>query len=169
MGEGLSIVQRGDMRSFIVKVLLILAVALACGALVNAVRPRGAVSWVEDWSRYVEARAITDGIFIITLVEALDIVKARNHVVLDARRAWITTRGISPVRCLCRLCPSVSTCRAASTSPAVVLRSIRMPNGRPPGNWSRMPGSWRWRWLHGWAIGAGALCAGKGTIQEKDG
>jgi len=73
------------MRSFIIKLLLILAVAFVCGALVNVIRPRGAISWIEDWSRYVEARAKTDGIPIVTLIEAQDIVKARNHVVLDAR------------------------------------------------------------------------------------
>lgn len=77
---------REQTRPFITRLLLILAVACACGALWNAIRPRGAIAWVEDWRLHVEARARREGFPVVTLVEAQEIVAARARIVLDARR-----------------------------------------------------------------------------------
>lgn len=67
------------------RVLLLLAAAVACAGLTNVLRPRGAIRWVEDWGRYVEARAMKAGIVLAPLSEAVRAAGAKTRVLLDAR------------------------------------------------------------------------------------
>lgn len=71
---------------FLARLLGLLTLAAVCGATANLVHPRR-IAWVEDWSRYIEARALAAGIKLADTVEARRIAQARSHLILDARPA----------------------------------------------------------------------------------
>lgn len=64
---------------------LALMAALA-GGLANLVHPRH-IAWVEDWSRYIETRALESGFQLADTATAREIVDARSHLIFDARPA----------------------------------------------------------------------------------
>jgi rhodanese-related sulfurtransferase len=63
----------------------ILIVAIACGAASQLVR-RDPISWFKDWSNYIEAKALKEGIPLVTAAQAMAFLQS-GHLVLDARPA----------------------------------------------------------------------------------
>ena len=64
----------------------ILIVAAACGAASQAVR-RDPIPWVENWANHIEAKALKEGIPLVTAQNALAFLQSGSHVILDARPA----------------------------------------------------------------------------------
>ncbi|MBP7829028.1 MAG: rhodanese-like domain-containing protein [Kiritimatiellae bacterium] len=64
---------------------LMVIAALAAGAA-NLVNPRK-IAWVEDWSQYIEARALQAGFQLADTATAREIIEAKTHLVFDARPA----------------------------------------------------------------------------------
>jgi rhodanese-related sulfurtransferase len=62
----------------------ILIVASICGAAANLVSPRR-IPWTEDWSHYIEARAMKERITLVTPKQVERILDTGTHVFLDAR------------------------------------------------------------------------------------
>ena len=67
------------------RAFLLLALAALCAGGANLLRPSGHVVWIEDWSRFVEAKALKEGIPVADLVRAKSLVDAKSHLILDAR------------------------------------------------------------------------------------
>ena len=65
---------------FLARLLGLLTLAAVCGATANLVHPRR-IAWVEDWSRYIEARALAAGIKLADTVEARDVNRAAAPIV----------------------------------------------------------------------------------------
>lgn len=68
------------------RVAALLLAAAACGTVANLVSPRR-IPWVEDWAHYIEARALREGIALVTPGRAWDLLAAGTHVFFDARPA----------------------------------------------------------------------------------
>jgi rhodanese-related sulfurtransferase len=64
---------------------LLVGVSVAAAALTNTLRPSGKIAWVEDWSRYIEARALREGIKLADLPATEKIVAGGQSVIFDAR------------------------------------------------------------------------------------
>lgn len=64
----------------------LLLTAILFGTASNLVHP-ARIPWVEDWSKYIESKALKEKIALVTPAQALKIVGAGNHVILDARPA----------------------------------------------------------------------------------
>jgi rhodanese-related sulfurtransferase len=65
---------------------VLMLLAALCGALANRIHPRR-IAWVEDWSLYIEARALAAGFPLADTADARKIVLARSHIIFDARPA----------------------------------------------------------------------------------
>ena len=65
---------------------VILLVAVACGTASQLVR-RDRIPWFEDWSNYIEAKALKEGIPLATVKQAMTFLQSGTHVILDARPA----------------------------------------------------------------------------------
>ena len=64
----------------------ILIVAVACGAASQLVR-RDRIPWFEDWSSYIEAKALKEGIPLATAAQVMTFLQSGTHLILDARPA----------------------------------------------------------------------------------
>ena len=64
----------------------ILAMAVVCGALANTISPRR-IPWREDWSNYIEAKALKQNIALASTDRAKVLFNAGTHVIFDARPA----------------------------------------------------------------------------------
>lgn len=73
----------------------ILVVSLACAALANVVSPRR-IPWREDWSRRVEAKALKEGLPLVSIEQTRRFYDAKTHVFLDARPATDYRAGHIP-------------------------------------------------------------------------
>ena len=60
--------------------------AAACGAASQLVR-RDRIPWFEDWSNYIEAKALKEDIPLVTVKQAMTFLQSGTHVILDARPA----------------------------------------------------------------------------------
>jgi rhodanese-related sulfurtransferase len=67
-----------------IQAVLILAASLALGGIRQAAFP-GAIPWVQDWSNFIESKAMKSGIALVTLDEVKAIVQRQSHILLDAR------------------------------------------------------------------------------------
>lgn len=67
------------------RALFLIVVGVLSGVLVNALRPTGSIAWVQDWGRYVEARALKEGIPLISAEEARRQADTGAAMLLDAR------------------------------------------------------------------------------------
>lgn len=84
MSESPSIRSRFTAAAARIASLMVIA-AVAAGAA-NLVHPRK-IAWVEDWSRYIEARALAAGFRLAGTAATREIVDARSHLIFDARPA----------------------------------------------------------------------------------
>ena len=75
---------RGQYAGLFLRTGAILFVAVACGAAANLLSPHR-IPWVEDWSRYIEAKAMKEGITLVTAKQVERILHDGTHVVFDAR------------------------------------------------------------------------------------
>ena len=64
----------------------VLIVAVACGTASQLVR-RDPIPWLEDWSNYIEAKALKEGIPLVTAAQVMVFLQSGTHVILDARPA----------------------------------------------------------------------------------
>jgi len=58
--------------------------ALICGSIANLVSPNK-IPWSEDWSHYIEAKALEGGITLITSAQAWERFEKGTAIFLDAR------------------------------------------------------------------------------------
>ena len=65
---------------------MVLFVAVACGATSQLVR-RDRIPWFEDWSNFIEAKALKEGIPLATVKQAMTFLQSGTYVILDARPA----------------------------------------------------------------------------------
>jgi len=65
--------------------LLVLAVILGSAANLFILPKDDRLAWVEDWGKYVEAKAVEAGITLVDLGQVRDIIDQRKHMVFDAR------------------------------------------------------------------------------------
>ena len=65
--------------------ILLVALAAAAAVATNLLRPSGPIAWVEDWSHYIEARAMREGIALVDLPAMEKLLRGGQHVVFDAR------------------------------------------------------------------------------------
>lgn len=77
------------------QVASLVAVALVLGALAQAFSPTR-IPWREDWSRYVETKALKAGLPLATLADVQRMVREQSHVVLDARPVADYDKGHIP-------------------------------------------------------------------------
>lgn len=68
----------------VAQIAIVVALTLACGTAANLLSPRR-IAWFEDWSRYIETRALAERIPLATAEQAHRFVSAGSHLVLDAR------------------------------------------------------------------------------------
>jgi rhodanese-related sulfurtransferase len=66
--------------------VVILLLAVGCGVVSQLVR-RDRLPWFEDWSNYIEAKALKEGIPLVAVKQAMAILQSGTHVILDARPA----------------------------------------------------------------------------------
>lgn len=78
------------------QVAAICLLAAVLGALANVVRPKGRIAWVEDWSKYVEAKATEAGITVIFMPDVRRHLEAKNALIFDARPAIDFAAGHIP-------------------------------------------------------------------------
>jgi rhodanese-related sulfurtransferase len=75
---------RNRLRETLSSVFAIAAIAAVLGTAANVISPRR-IPWVEDWSHYIEARALQEGLTLITTAEAWEYFQRGTHIFLDAR------------------------------------------------------------------------------------
>ena len=63
---------------------LVLAGGLT-GLLVNALRPSGDIDWFYPWSMRVEARAMAEGVPLVSLEHVRAAIETGSHMLIDAR------------------------------------------------------------------------------------
>ncbi|HOW96822.1 MAG TPA: rhodanese-like domain-containing protein [Kiritimatiellia bacterium] len=73
----------------------LLLMAAVAGGLANLAHPRK-IAWVEDWSRYIEARALAAGFRLADTATTREIVENRSHLIFDARPAMDFKAGHLP-------------------------------------------------------------------------
>ncbi|NCC51755.1 MAG: rhodanese-like domain-containing protein [Spartobacteria bacterium] len=66
------------------RVAILLAAAGVLGALANTLLPMR-IAWVEDWSRYVEARAFSEQLTLAPLEQVRELAASGSHIIFDAR------------------------------------------------------------------------------------
>jgi len=71
-------------KALLPEISIILLVSILLGAAANLVSPRR-IAWVEDWARYIEAKALKAGITLVTPKQVEDMINAGTHVIFDAR------------------------------------------------------------------------------------
>ncbi|MBU0678700.1 MAG: rhodanese-like domain-containing protein [Verrucomicrobia bacterium] len=76
--------RRGRTGPLLSHILLLIVVSAAGAAILNALRP-DRILWVEDWSHYIEAKALKAGITLANLDQTHAIIEAGRHIVFDAR------------------------------------------------------------------------------------
>ena len=64
----------------------LLLVAVVCGVAAQVIR-RDPIPWFETWSNYIEAKALKEGIPLVTSAQVLGFLQAGTHLILDARPA----------------------------------------------------------------------------------
>ena len=77
---------KGRAAGLAVRMAVLMLLAGLCAALANMIHPRR-IAWVENWSVYIEARALAAGFRLADTADARRIVKARSHLIFDARPA----------------------------------------------------------------------------------
>ncbi len=73
----------------------LLLVAAACGAASQFVR-RDPIPWFEDWSNFIEAKALKEGIPLANSAQAMSFMQSGAYVILDARPAADYAEGHIP-------------------------------------------------------------------------
>lgn len=76
--------RRGFSRSVLLPAFGLALASLLLGTASNLVSPRR-IPWVEDWSQYIESKALREGITLVTTPQAVDYFRRGTHVFLDAR------------------------------------------------------------------------------------
>lgn len=74
----------GGMKKLLGRSLVIALAGLAAASAVNAISPRG-IPWVEDWDSRIESRAAQEGVATLSREQVAALVKAKTHLILDAR------------------------------------------------------------------------------------
>lgn len=77
------------------QVLLLLGCAAAAGLLAQAVSPNR-IPWREDWSRYVETKALAAGLTLAKVDDVQRILHEQSHLLLDARPVADYDKGHLP-------------------------------------------------------------------------
>ncbi len=67
------------------RVVALLVLGTALGLLANALRPAGAIPFVQDWGHYVEAKALEAGIGIVDTEQTQQRLNDGRAMILDAR------------------------------------------------------------------------------------
>lgn len=75
--------------------LCLLAGAVLLGALAQSYSPTR-IPWREDWSRYVESKALAAGLTLANLNDVQRMVRDQTHLLLDARPVADYDRGHLP-------------------------------------------------------------------------
>jgi rhodanese-related sulfurtransferase len=66
------------------RMLILLLVAATLAAAANTLLPN-AIPWKEDWDSRVEAKALQEGITLVSLAQTQQFARAGTHVIFDAR------------------------------------------------------------------------------------
>ncbi len=74
---------------------LLLGAALALGTAAQLVSPHR-IPWRQDWSRYVESKALSAGLALANLSDVQRMVETQSHLLLDARPLADYDRGHLP-------------------------------------------------------------------------
>ena len=77
------------------QVLRLVAAAALLGALAQTFSP-ARIPWREDWSRYVESKALAAGLTLANLDDVRRMVRDQTHLLLDARPVADYDRGHLP-------------------------------------------------------------------------
>ena len=85
----------GTFQRLCLNTLGILIVAVACAAASQILR-RDPIPWFENWSNYIEAKALKEGIPLATAAQAMTYLQSGTHVILDARPAADYAAGHLP-------------------------------------------------------------------------
>jgi rhodanese-related sulfurtransferase len=78
-----------------VQILVLLLVSILCGAATQLLLPHR-VPWIGSWNDVVESGARKDGISLIDLAGAQDVVKTQYRVIFDARKLADYEKGHLP-------------------------------------------------------------------------
>jgi hypothetical protein len=78
--------ETGTIRRLAFQAIVVLLVAAACGTASQLVR-RDRIPWFEDWSNYIEAKVLKEGISLATAKQAMTFLQSGTHAILDARPA----------------------------------------------------------------------------------
>jgi rhodanese-related sulfurtransferase len=65
--------------------LILVLVSGLLAAVLNLVRPSGAIPWVGDWDHYIETKALKEGIPLASLEQTRQMAEEGLTIVLDAR------------------------------------------------------------------------------------
>ena len=96
-----------------VKILLLVLVSALIAFSLNLVSPHR-IAWRGEWGRYVEAKALEAGIALADLSQAVAIVDAQTHMVIDARHTVDFNAGHIPGPCRYRMTRKLSTSKTSS-------------------------------------------------------
>jgi rhodanese-related sulfurtransferase len=66
------------------RICTILVSALLLGTAANLVSPRR-IPWVQNWSHYIEAKALREGLRVADVEQTRRMVEEGSHIILDAR------------------------------------------------------------------------------------
>lgn len=86
---------RGTAPGWIQQALRLTAAAALLGTLAQWVSPTR-IPWREDWSRYVESKALAAGLTLTHLDDVQRMVREQSHLLLDARPVADYDRGHLP-------------------------------------------------------------------------
>ncbi len=82
---------------FVMRVVVLMALSVALAALANVLRPSSSrIAWVEDWSKYIEARALEAGIPLANVEQTARLLDEARHVFFDARPSYDYEEGHLP-------------------------------------------------------------------------
>lgn len=77
------------------QIVLLICASLLGGLLAQSFSPNR-IPWKQDWSRYVESKALKAGLTIANLDDVRRIIQSQSHLLLDARPVADYDRGHLP-------------------------------------------------------------------------
>jgi len=82
--------------TLLTRTLFLLIGGVLAGGIVNVLRPGGGIAWFYDWSAHLEARAVEEGIGLISAEDTLAFSASGEYLILDARTPAEYATGYIP-------------------------------------------------------------------------
>ncbi len=78
------------------RVLFLLIGGMLAGTIANALRPDGGIAWFYDWGGHLEARAVEEGLGLVSVADMHAFSVSGEYMILDARTPEEYATGYIP-------------------------------------------------------------------------